>query len=83
MRCRDTPGRFQPYRERGHAGNRLQRVLRRDEPPNLVEVEVFERQKAEVQMAAMGRIERAAQQPDAAMPPRRRPSLRGGAQGRT
>jgi hypothetical protein len=35
--------------------------LRRDQPPDLVQVEEFERQLADVQMPAMGRIERAAQ----------------------
>jgi hypothetical protein len=57
--------------------------LRRDEPPNLVEVEIFERERADVQMAAMGRVERAAQQPYTAMPDCARRTLSRLAQGRT
>jgi len=57
--------------------------LRRDQPPDLVQVEEFERQFADVQVAAMGRVERTAQQSDAAMPSGRRPDFRLTAQGRT
>src|SRR5947209_5081110 len=60
-----------------------QPALRRDQPPDLVEIEAFERQRADVQMAAMGRVERAAQEPDAAVLPGRRPGFGLSAQGRT
>jgi len=42
--------------------------LRRYQPPNLVEIEPAERQPADMQMAAMRRVERAAEEPDAAVP---------------
>jgi len=44
---------------------RLQGILRRDEPPDLVEAEPLQRFKADVTVAGMGRVERPAQQPDA------------------
>src|SRR5262249_22518976 len=72
---------LQPIGERSHAGSRLQRVLRRDQPPHLVEVEVFEGKPAQMQMAAMGGVERTAQQPNPAMAARSAAS--GSAQGRT
>jgi len=50
--------------ERRHAVDRLQRILRRDEPPDLVELEMAQRLAADVQVAAMGRVERAAEQAD-------------------
>ena len=78
-----SPGLLQPKGERRHPGDRLQRVLRRNQPPYFVEREVLEGQQAQMQMPAMGGIERAAQQPDAAMPARARPTPAGGAQGRT
>ena len=65
---RDPPRLRQPFDERRHAGDRLQRVLRRDHPPDLVEAEAAQRQLAEMQVTLMSRVERAAQQPDAAMP---------------
>ena len=43
----------------------------------------MQRGQAEMQMAAMGRVERAAQQPDAAMPPAEPAGLAMAAQGRT
>ena len=54
-------------RERGHAVGLFQRVLRRDEPPYLVEVEVAQRQPADMQVTTMRGVERTAEQPDAAM----------------
>src|SRR5437764_892599 len=51
--------------EGSHTGGRLQRVLRRNEPPDLVEAETLQRQPADMQMAAMGRVERAAEKADA------------------
>jgi len=41
------------------------------------------REQAQMQVAAMGRVERTAQQPDAAMPSGARPASASGAQGRT
>ena len=67
MRRGDLTGLFQTRCEWRHAGGSLQRVLRRDEPPHFVEVEVPEGQEADMHMPAMGRVERAAQQTDAAM----------------
>jgi len=64
----DLASLLQPQRERCHAGDRLQRVLRRDQPPHLVERKMPQREQAQMQVAAMGRVERAAQQPDSAMP---------------
>ena len=55
--------------ERRHAGSRLQRVLRRDQPPHFVEPETAQRQPADMQVPAMRRVERPAQQPDAASAP--------------
>src|SRR5216684_1278595 len=55
--------------QRGHAAHRLQRVLRRDEPPDLVEAEAAQRLAADMQMAAVGRVERAAEQADAPSSP--------------
>src|SRR5690348_6301318 len=50
--------------EGGHAACRLQRVLRRDEPPDLVEIETPQRFEAEMEVAAMRRVERPADQAD-------------------
>lgn len=55
----------EPPRQGGHATLRLQGILRRDEPPDLVEAEPLQRFKADVTVAGMGRVERPAQQPDA------------------
>lgn len=62
-----------------HAPAGLQRVLRRYEPPDLVQPQEVDRQEADMAMAVMGGIERAAEEADErplpASPPRRRPSL--------
>ncbi len=50
--------------EGGHGGDRLERVLRRHQPPDLIQGEAAQCQAADVQMAFMGRIEGAAQEPD-------------------
>jgi hypothetical protein len=52
-----------------HAKGGLQWVLRRHQPPHFVKIEGTQRQAADVQVAAMRRVERAAEQPDA--PPSR------------
>ena len=46
--------------------DRLQRVLRRDQPPHRIEPQAVERQPADEDMALVGRIERAAEQADRA-----------------
>src|SRR5215468_9302786 len=61
----DPPSLFQAFGEGRHAGDWFQRVVRRDQPPHLVEIEAFESEPAEMQVAAMGRVERPAQEPDA------------------
>src|SRR5260221_745906 len=62
----ERSGLLQALGEGRHASNRLQRVLRRDQPPHLVEVETLQRLAADMQVAAMRGIERTAEQPDAA-----------------
>src|SRR4029077_577741 len=57
---------LQALGEGRHPGNRLERVLRRDQPPHLVEVEMLQCLAADMQVAAMRRIERPAKQSDAA-----------------
>ena len=64
----DPPRSFEPRRKRRHAGDGLQWVLRRDQPPHLVEIEPFEGGQAQMQMTGVSRVERAAKQPDAAAP---------------
>ena len=54
-----------PFLERRHAGRRLQRILGCDHPPHLVEHQKAERKHADMRMAVMGGIERAAQDADA------------------
>src|SRR5260221_13277835 len=88
---RQRRGRGEALGERRHAAHRLQWVLRRDQPPHLIEREPSQRLAADMEMAAMGRIERAAEEPDAAPAPiaeraRERQdggARRGFAQGRT
>ena len=48
-----------------HAVIALQRVLRRDQPPHLVEVEPSQGLQADVPVSVVGGVERSAQQPDA------------------
>src|SRR5262249_4971141 len=61
---------------RRHAAHRLQRVLRRDQPPDLVEVELLQGELADMKMPAMRRVERAAEEAD---PPRAAPGEEAGA----
>jgi hypothetical protein len=65
----DLGGKRHALGERRHAGLVLQRILRRDEPPDLVEIEEMERQEADMPMPAMSGVERAAEQPDPAPAP--------------
>jgi len=60
------PGRGEPSRERRHVLRLcLERVAGRDQPPHLVEPELVERGEAHPPVAAMRRVERAAEQADA------------------
>lgn len=61
----ESSRRRQALRERRHATGRLQRILGRDQPPNLVQPQALERQGSDVKMTGVGRIERTAQQSDA------------------
>ena len=67
-----APGGGETLGEGRHAGDRLQRVLRAHHPPDLVEIQLAERLERDVEMAAMGGIEGAAQYAD---PPRHAPNL--------
>jgi len=80
--ARDRPRPGEPLRKGGHAVGRLERVLRADEPPDLVEIELLERREADMAMAAMRGVERAAEEPDAAAGPGR-PGIEAGNQGLT
>ena len=62
------PSPCQPLLERGHAGHRLQRVLRRYQPPDRVEPQPLQRQQADMPMPLMGWIERTPKQADHGMP---------------
>jgi len=61
-------GRGETVGQGGHALYRLQRVLGRDEPPDLVEIEGAQRLETDMEVAAMRRVEGAADKADA--PPR-------------
>jgi hypothetical protein len=50
--------------QRAHAGRGLERILRRDQPPDFIKAEALQRLAADMQMALMRRIERAAEQAD-------------------
>ena len=62
----DLPRTGDAARQRLHAVVALQRVLRRDQPPDLVEAQAPQGFQADVTMPVMGWIERSAQKPDAA-----------------
>src|SRR5205085_9304573 len=49
----------------GHPLGGLQRILRADQPPHKIELQLTQRQFARIEMPAMWRIERTAEQPDA------------------
>jgi hypothetical protein len=73
-------GAGKPLGKRCHAALRLQWILRRHQPPYLVEAEALQRLEADVEMAGMRWVEGAAQEADA---PRRQLAEAGRAQGRT
>jgi hypothetical protein len=62
----------------GHAGRRFQRVLRRDQPPDPIQAEQPERRQADLAMAAVGRIEGTAEEPDPGARRRQAAAQRGG-----
>lgn len=62
---RDGGGTRQPLLQARHAIAALQRVLRAHQPPDLVQSQTLQGLDADMAVALMGRIERAAQQPDA------------------
>ena len=61
----EAPRRGQTLFERRHTALRFKRVLRRDQPPEFIQIEPFDGLKADMKMAFMRRIERAAEQADA------------------
>ena len=63
--AREAPRRGQTLFERRHTVLRFKRVLRRDQPPEFIQIEPFDGLKANMKMAFMRRIERAAKQADA------------------
>ncbi len=58
------PRRKHPRGKRRHPGFRLQRIARRDHPPDFVEPQRLGREKADAAVPAMGWIEAAAEQAD-------------------
>jgi hypothetical protein len=62
--ARDGSGLLQALGEGRHAGDGLQRILRRDQPPYLVEPKPLQGFEADMAMALMGRVERAAEKTD-------------------
>lgn len=80
--ARGPPRARQPLGVGRHAARRLERVVRRYQPPHLVERQQVERQQADMAVSLMRGIERAAEQADAPLAangeggigePRRRP----------
>jgi hypothetical protein len=57
-------GRFETRIQRFHAVRRFQRVLRADQPPDLVEPEDANRLKADMPVTGMGGVERPTKQTD-------------------
>ena len=62
----DPCRRLQPFLERRRVARALQRVLRRQHPPDFVEAQPLQRQQRDVPVSLVGRVERAAEQPDPA-----------------
>src|SRR5215472_12390394 len=56
VRCQGSGG-GEAVGQGGHALHRFQRVLRRDEPPDLVEIERAQRLEADMEVAAMRWVE--------------------------
>ncbi len=64
VRAGDRPGLGEALGQGRHAVGGLKRVLRRDEPPDLIEIEPFAELARNMEVAFMGGIERAAKQAD-------------------
>ncbi len=62
--ARDGSGLLQAFGKGRHAGDGLQRILRRHQPPDLVEMKPLQGFEADMAMAFMGRVERAAEKTD-------------------
>ncbi len=65
----DSFGIAQSHRKRGHTARGFQRILRRDKPPNLVQIQTLQGFEADVTMTPMGRVERSPQKTDLAGTP--------------
>lgn len=63
----DLLGGSEPFLIGRHPIRRLQRVLRRHQPPHLVQAQQLQRLLTYIQVSVVGRIERPAQQADAAV----------------
>ena len=61
---RERAGGRDALRQRGEPAGVLERIARRDQPPDAVELEPFERQQTGGEMRLMRRIERSAEQAD-------------------
>ena len=59
---------IQPGAQPGHAADRLQRVLRADQPPDFIKAQLAAGQIGKMKMAFMGRVEGSAKQPDTEPP---------------
>jgi hypothetical protein len=55
---------YKPLFQRRHVAFRFERILRADQPPDVIEAEQLQRQQADVAVAVMGRVEGAAEQAD-------------------
>ena len=66
IRFGDVGGGGHPCVQAGHAGRRLQRILRRDQPPNLVKRQAPQSLAADMQMPGMRRVEGPAKEPNPA-----------------
>lgn len=62
----ERPCSFQASSKGRHAGCGLERILRRDKPPDFIEVEPLQGRAADKKMAVVGRVKGTAEQADAA-----------------
>jgi len=61
---REPEGTGEPALKGRHAALRLQRILRRDKPPDLIQVEPLQRLDADMAMAGMSGVEGTAENAD-------------------
>src|SRR5688572_22802239 len=54
----------EPLFQRRHVACRFERILRADQPPDVIEAEQLQRQQADMAVAVMRRVEGAAEQAD-------------------